>query len=58
MKPNEDELVEKLEAFNVKLENEVINGQRDPRTLFAIPSNLIKSAKVTFPENKKEDHEI
>ena len=53
VREGERDLVEKVKAFHARVENEVFNGQRNAKTLFAIPSSMVKSAKVTFPNSRK-----
>lgn len=47
------DLAVKAAAFNARIESEVFSGQRDARTLFAIPADLVKCARVTFPDYRK-----
>lgn len=47
------DLAGKVAAFNARIESEVFSGQRDARMLFAIPVDLVKCARVTFPDYRK-----
>lgn len=42
---------EALARAHARLEALVTSGARDPRSLFLIPTDLVRHAKVTFPPN-------
>lgn len=42
---------EELERAHARLEALVESGARQPRTLFLIPTDLVRACKVTFPRN-------
>lgn len=42
---------EELARAHARLEAQVTDGERGPRSLFLIPAHVARAAKVTFPPN-------